>query len=565
MDHLTKHIFSILLLTIFILPNNTFAYTMPIGIPDTSIDFKQPPPQRPSNWSKEVPGYYYIDAKKGSSSRKFGSEKNPKKNIPNSIPAGSYVEISGNYSAGSGGVILILAKGTKQKWVAGKSGAVWITSSPKKLGAFTEKKVILSGSNAFITGMVFKNRSLLQIGSFTKGYPAENIVVRNNEISGYIELASGSLLSVLGNNEQSASKNIIFFKNTVKDAGDISTPKDLDAGLIAIAGYASNIWVLQNTGYNASGTGIQVNAKPPRTATHNIYVGNNEFYNVRQSGLWVKYAQNVVFSSNYIHDIITTPHSPAKGIGGQYEPEGLWIINNHIHGVEYGIRIPSTSKVEGTKLKVYAIGNIIHNVQTKKAVGTNNTWESAAIHLVGAQEHYIYNNLIFDATNGINISGYNKTAKTVIQNNIIFDLTKGHLPGNSGYHIWTEGRNNLETLSIANNFFSEDMKVRLIKYIYERAPMLEVSGHLNNIRGKISIPDNSLKSIINSIKSTPSVSVKIQDAGQNNTDILITAYKKQFPKSKGINIDFLNSPRIVGKAIDIGPFELSLAESNIQK
>jgi hypothetical protein len=555
MIRFAKHIkyFSIiLLLSTF---NNVWAYTMPVGIPNTDIDFEQSPPQRPSDWSNEVAGYYYIDIENGSYAAEFGSETTPRKYLPKPIPAGSYIEIAGNYNYAMGGVIPIFSQGTNDDWVAEKSGPVWITQAKNKQGAFTEYKVVVWGDNVFLTGMTLKDESLLQVGSSTIGYPAKNIVIRDNEITGWLDLKSGALLSSLGGSAESTTEDVIFYNNLIRDAGDISSPKDLDAGIISIAGYTSNVWVLSNTGYNASGGGIQVNAGKPREATHNIYIGNNEFYNVRQSGLWVKFAQDVVFSSNYIHDIISTPWSPSKGIGGQYEPDGLWIINNRIHDVEYGIRIPSTYDVGEARLKIYAIGNIIYNINTKAGVGTDNNWESAAIHLVGAHEHYIYNNLIFNAPNGINLSGWSQTAKTIIENNIIFDLKANHSPGESGYHIWSEGKRDNETILISNNYFDSNMKVRLVNDIYDTPELLTTTGNLNNSKGPIFISNDNINSIIDSGTTNGINSDQLEDKGKDVSSTLMTIFKHSFPETNGINLDFLNNPRNLGDAIDIGPFE----------
>ena len=552
MNNLLKKIIFFMFPLIFLASNNGWAYTMPIGIPDANIDFEAPIPQRPSDWSQEVPGYYYVDLEAGSFSPEFGSEASPRNRIPSPIPAGSYVEIAGDYSVGSGGVIAIISEGNSEQWVASKSGPVWITTSPNKPSAFTEKKVILSGSDIFIVGMTFKDHSLLQVGSHTKGYSASNVVIRKNEIIGYKELASGSLLSALGHLE-SPTQNIIFYDNIIRDAGDVTSLEDLDAGLIAVAGYASDVWMLNNTGYNASGTGLQVNAIPPRTATHNVYAGRNEFYNVRQSGMWVKYAQNVVFSSNYIHDIITTSWSPAKGMGGQYEPDGLWMINNRIDNVEYGIRIPSTSDLGETKLKIYAIGNILQNINTEKTISGSSAWESAAIHIHGAEEHYILNNLILNAPNGVNISTFN--GKSIIENNIILNLTVNQPDGQYGYHVWSEGKRDNDEIAINNNYFDSDMKIKLVNDLYETPEQLAKTGNLDNVYGPIFISNENITSTINSGSSNEIFSEETIDKGKSVSLILIAAFKSSFPASNGINLDLLSNDRFMGESIDIGPFE----------
>jgi hypothetical protein len=545
-------IYIFLSLIIIVTFNNAIAYTMPVGIPETTLDFEKVAPSRPSNWNDEIPGYYYIDFDNGTYAAEFGSETSPRKKIPTVIPAGSYVEIAGEYNVSSGGVVPIYAKGTNEDWVANKSGPVWITGSKNKPSAFTTRKVILWGDNVFFTGITLKEGSKLQVGSFATGYAASNIVVKNNEIIGTIEMKGGSLLSALGN-EESKSENIVFFDNIIRDAGDINSTLDLDAGLIEISGYSSNVWVLDNTGYNASGSGLQLNTRPPRTATHNIYAGNNEFYNVRQSGLIVKYVTNVVFSTNYIHDIISTSWSPSKGIAGQYEPDGLWIINNHIQNVEYGIRIPSTNDVGDTLLKIYIIGNLIYNVNTLNEVGTNSAWESAAIHLHGAHERYVYNNLIFNAPNGINISTYK--GQTFIKNNIIYDLSADHPNNETGFSIWSEGQRSNDEILIDNNYFGSNMKVKLIKEVYETAALLNTTNNINNIMGPDLVSSEDIKSIIENGDADGILSSVVVDKGVNVNNTLLTTFRSIFPDTTGLDRDILNNSRNLGVSIDIGPFE----------
>ena len=541
--------------------NNVVAtsnYSMPVGIPNTTLNFTQEIPPRPSNWNSEVEGYYYIDYALGSDSFLYGSESQPRKTLPGVLPPGSYVEIAGNYFYARGGSIKIHAEGSKKNWVAGQSGPVWITSSIHKKAFFTKSKVIVWGSNLYLTNINSKDGSKIQIGSLTSGYPATDIIVSNSEIVGTLTMGNGALLSALGAVDTPV-KNIVFFNNILRDAGDINSETDIDAGLIVISGYSSYIWVLDNVGYNASGGALQINPRPPRDASHHIFAGNNEFYQTRQGGLWVKYATDVVFSQNYIHDIISTPWSPAKGIGGQYEPNGLWIINNLVHDVEYGIRIPSTNKIDDTTLKVYVIGNIIYNIHTQSIydldVGTNSAWESAAIHLHGADEKHVYNNLIFNAPNGINMS--NNSGKTFIKNNIIHKLDNSHRGGASGYHIWSEQLTKSKDTLISNNYFSHDhMKVRLGSTIITNTIMLDSmqnagAPHLvRNISGQLEITEGNIDTII----AQGFEDENKWDTGVDVYSLLNTNFSLSFPDTS-IKFDYLKNIRNKGASIDIGPFE----------
>jgi hypothetical protein len=579
MNIFKKYLLTILLLFTW---SSAQAFTMPVGIPDTEIAFDQTIPDRPSDWNSEIKGYYYIDATNGSNSMTYGSESQPRKSIPKPAPAGSYIEIAGEYAIKSGGVIQIYGQGTSDVWAAGETGPVWITSSENDPGNFISGKTVIWGDNIFVTNLTFKEKSSVQVGSRASGYAANNIVIRDNEIIGYLTMGNGELLSAQGA-ESSPTKNIIFYKNTVRDAGDINNATDVDAGLISVQKYASNIWILNNIGYNASGSALQINPSAPRSACYNIYAGYNEFYNVRQSGMWVKYASNVVFSTNYVHNIISTSWSNAKGFGGQYEPDGLWIINNIVHDVEYGVRVPSTNSVDDTTLKIYVIDNIIYNVNTEQSVGTSSAWESAAIHLQGGDERYIYNNLIYNAPNGINLS--NTAGYTEIKNNIIEDLTSSHSTDETGYHIWSQNLSNASNISISNNYFgvdsSDQIKVKITSSTYTSSTSLNSALQSNsdelvyNVSGNENVVENIINNFIDSEGSNLNIfnaitnidnidyiaayNTKMKDGGYDISNILETTMSETLSGEK-IDQDILSNTRKIG-SIDIGPFEASTSES----
>ena len=540
--------------------NNAMAYTPPVGIPDPTLDFEQPLPSRPSNWTEETPGYYYIDTINGSYAPVYGSETTPRKYLPKPIPAGSYIEIAGDYNYAGGGVISILSQGTDDTWVPNKSGPVWITSAKNNPGTFTNYKVLMYGENLFLTDMLFRNGSTPQTGSSTKGYPAKNIVIRNIDVAGPI--------GIQGAATNSGSDNIIVYSSSFHDAGDINSPIDEDVHVVTVNAYSSNIWILKNTMHTASGAGLQVHGGHNHsTDTNNIYIGDNEVYNVRQSGIWVKSGKNVIISSNYVHDILTTPWSQSKGIGSQYEPNGLWIINNHIEGVEYGIRVTSYGTLNENNFNptfestFYIIGNIIHNIEAKSEtalswIGGSNTWQVAGINVVGGHKLYAYNNLIYDAPNGITIA--NKI-EAEIKNNIILDISRQQKEGVSGRYIWSELTGFKDKIKMSNNYFDQKMRVDmhqgLIRVTYNTEAELIAAGSLYNIRGKQLLSDIDLETILAS-KSIDGFDLqRIADLGTNGT--IRSLYQTAFGRELDNNIDILGAVRYQGASIDIGPFETS--------
>lgn len=560
MKHL-KLVFSTLLIFISYNAQAASSYEMPVGIPNTTLDFQQEMPARPSDWSIEVPGYYYIDYQNGSSSQAYGTPTKPRKIFPSPVPAGSYIEIAGEYTQGftKKSNRMYTFNGTDDAWNAGVAGPVWITEAKDTYGAISFVGFLMTGSNVFISDLDFINDSKLQIGSLTEGYPAENIVIRNIDIEGGGFSVSGS------KNYTTKANNVVLFNSKIHDFGNIYSTTDVDKTLLMVTSSVSNVWLLNNELYNAEGGGLQIiGIKGNRGSTNNIYVGGNEVYNVRQGGLWVKYGSNVVFSSNRIRDIISTPWSPAKGMGAQYQPDNLWMINNHISGVEYGIRIASTDNVSWDK-KIYAVGNIIHDVRplqggadTIGSIEKTSSWQSAAIHLASSDEFYAYNNLIFDAPNGITASTQN--ISMWIKNNILLDVTGGHENESSGYHIMLEYLTLNDTAIIQNNYFGEGMYVYTknsgIKLQdYSIADLNARAGASGNIQGSNIITQNNIDSIMDAMNIDGLGFTQLKDAGVNVNDILITRFKSQFPSTSGINSDIFSKLRNLGGAIDIGPFE----------
>lgn len=558
-------------------------YKMPAGVPNTTVEFDQVMPVRPATWKSPVAGYYYVDLAIGSdTNNEFGSENSPRRSIPYPLSAGSYVEVAGKYNITLGGVIKISANGTNEAWVAGQKGPVWITTSPIKQGYFSDTKAVISGSNIYIDHMIAKEGSMIQIGSSSSGYPGENVVVRYSDFIGTLKTGTNVLLLAVGDHNTTALKNIIFYKNSFNKAGDILVAQDIDSGFIMVAGNANNVWILCNQGEEASGAAVQINPGGNRKNTHNIYVGHNEFSRIRQSGIWVKYGTDIVFSSNYIHDVISTSWSPAKGLGAQYEPDGLWIINNIIHDSEFGISIASTSAVASNEsLNIFIIGNIIFNIKTETIVGGKSAWQSAGIFLQGGTERHVYNNLIFMAPNGINMP--NHSGVTTIKNNIILNLTSSQSEQNTGYEIWSENVKDPEKIIIKNNIFSkESMKVKIVNQTLTTPWEIDASlGNNSNNKmyslGEIAITRDEnqvIPQLISVLKNENSAFFKASHIGDfpnhnindprepiyNNAGSSVDFIDTPSPVERVIQ-DIMLNPRKVGGAIDIGPIEyMAVAE-----
>ena len=510
---------------------------LPIGIPDPGFGLTDVMPERPFDWSDAVAGYYFVNNDTGTNTNNpYGTPSLPRRTIPQPISAGSYVEVEGNYDHVSSGKITIQSAGTSEEWIANTSGPVWVTGA--KTGnshAFTGTKIRAYGSHLFLDGLTVKNGSRILIGDRTNGFAASYITIRNCDIEGMPSdtASNGALIGVSGE-VSTRTSNIVIYNNTVHDIGDTgNTTVDSDAGLFLINWYSSNVWVLNNTGYNAAGNGLQLNHGGPKDATNHIYAGKNEIYNVMQAGMWVKYATDVVFSQNYIHDNIRGSWSPSMGMGGQKEHDRFWMLYNRIENVDYGIRVLTDTTDNNS---VYVIGNLIQNVgyetgEHLKTLTGSNAWERAAIHIHGATNRYVYNNTIYNSTNGINISGTVGIAE--VYNNVIMNIAN-----TTGRHIWVP--NIPSTTQVDNNLVYQAGGEEIIRWNstnYNLSGFKAAKGACNNCTNLT--PDNASN---------------LMDKGAD-FGYIAQVYYETF----GVNLDkdFDGQNRVEGNSIDIGAYETS--------
>ena len=94
---------------------------------------------------------------------------------------------------------------------------------------------------------------------------------------------------------------------------------------------------------------------------HHVYLGRNVAHENKQTGFWTKQASDVIMSENVAYAHHPSDSSPGAGLGGQYGPERVWFLYNHIHDCDYGIAAGSDNHL-GFGRDVYLIGNVIHNI-----------------------------------------------------------------------------------------------------------------------------------------------------------------------------------------------------------
>lgn len=458
-------------------------WTSPIGIPDPGFGIADERPSRPADWTNPVPGYYYVNYETGDDyyggTNTYGTPAHPRRSIPRPVPAGSYVEVHGNYERASQGVIWVQGNGTDETWVANTSGPVWIVGeNENNKPNFTTYTTVIYGSYIYFDLINWNNHSNITIGEPGYGYTADHIVIRNCVIEGDGINNYGGI--AINGTETNSTHHIVVYKNIIRNLGDMNSSEDRDVCGATVSDFTNNVWFLENHFYNIGEHAARVGGASPNTSLpencHHIYFGKNIIHNTRHSGLWVKYAQDVVFSQNHIYDIIqNAAYDDRACMGAQYGPRRFWMLFNILHGARGGISIVGDdSRVY--PLPVYAIGNVIYDIHDPDS-STSSSYSMAGIQMRGGTAKYIVNNTICNVDAGIYMAP--SSVNFTIENNIIANIMVA-----DGYHINIE---NIGDSVARNNLFYQNsgaIKIRWGSSNFTTTAAFNSSayGH-NNIEG----------------------------------------------------------------------------------
>jgi Bacterial Ig domain len=449
----------------------TGGWQPPIGIPMPTFGIVETAPARPSPWISAVPGYYYVDATHANATdtnNPYGTPAQPRLTIPNLLGAGSYVELNGIYARDH-----VSPRGLE---LAGTSNApVWIRAAdPQNPPVITRWWEIVNSSYFVLEHLRFADDAsdttnagtltgkLFFYGQRSNGTaaPVSFGVVRHSEFSGNIN--NGGLGFNIG-----LVYNVVLWDNHVHDNGDVNDPLDQDVHGITIGGRGNkhNIWVVDNEMARNSGDGLQINGgteslnAPAGTAAvtessiHHIYVGRNYSHHNKQTGMWSKQAQDVVFSEN-----TTSNHRPSSSASGacmgyQYGPDRVWFIANRMFGCDYGIQGQSDSGLGFASPSVYVIGNVIHGIHWSDAFSS----QAGYMFRSGGPRH-IVGNTFYDVDKGID-SQNASTGTIEISNNLFANVNAA---GSSSVHAIVMVSGTLaNATTLRNNLFAGPFEVTL--------------------------------------------------------------------------------------------------------
>lgn len=530
--------------------SQALAYVPPLGIPDPGFGIDDVRPARPEPWSSEIPGYYYINQQTGTNTgRTYGTPSAPRQTFPSPIPAGSYVEVHGTYTSGNN--IIITGKGTNDTWSAGSAGPVWIVGENISTRPNFTQRLVITGTYIYFDTVYFSTGyGSFQVGSATTGYAADHIVLRNSEAAGNNSVVRSNV-SVVGASTTPVT-NVVIYKNTLHGAGDIAANYDQDAHATTVGVNTSNVWFLENTIHTSSGSGAQVGgASAGYDTCHHVYYGKNHVYNTRAAGLAVKYASDIVFSQNSLHDLIDTrplydiSKSPSKGVGYQYAPNRLWILYNTIYNASYGIYGGSTNTAP-PEWHIWVIGNVIHDIAPPASITYNpeNSWSEAGIMMAGGTYKYIVNNTIFNVVGGIYCPS---TSSYQMENNVISNVTT-----NNGYHVFMDSGTGANASTLKNSIIHQSERDERIRWSSSYIGNLSyVQASTARVVNSLNLDPKFIDAVSRNLKvqpSSPAVEAGI------DTDVYSTFYKMY---GLSIQYDRDNISRPSGGGWDIGAYEFS--------
>ena len=400
------------------------SYTPPTGVPMPEFGITQTVASVYGNAAFYTHWVDPTDPNATDSANPNGSRTKPRYSIPGDVPAGSVVVIAGGTFES---VQSITAAGTAARPVFYRA----LNGAPAPI---FKNKLAIEGTAKYV---IVENLVVdldEQISGIDIAGPAHHIVLRHCDI----REAQGAV-AIYGD-----ASHVVVFNNYIHDCGDLTAAGDVDSNGIII-GDGENCWVLDNLVRHCVGSGIVLGPGfgEPNSVINHCYIGRNQVHHVRQSGVWSKQSQDCVFSQNTVWSILLTNHTTADGIGFQYGPERLWILNNRVFDCEFGIRSGSNS-VANPGQNLYVIGNLVHDIHDKRGEwDPDSAWSNAGIMLVGGVNRFVHHNTLYNCDAGINCPG---DGSYTISNNIIANISK---PG--GNHIWLQDETSNTAWILSNN------------------------------------------------------------------------------------------------------------------
>lgn len=361
----------------------------------------------------------------------WGTPEKPRLTWVYPLPAGSVVQVKGggsySFSNGSSGTMRSGGPGTSATnmlFFVGTHATTNLVDWP----LITRSEFYVPGDWVGIEGFNFTNNGSLMIRGNLMAKPCTNIMVRSNYFWGTGVAGNPTAITTHTGNATNWCENLVALGNVARAYGNWTHTAENDACMFILGEWTTNIWVLDNEGYNLGGDGIRVGVNTEaETETPNLfghYIGRNHFHDNGENSLDIKRANGVIYSENWG---TSYGNLDAESTGGttlaiHYYPRNIWILYNKHWGDGDGVgenrAIAGTSQSAGTH--IYIVGNRFWGYAEEAIYPdrVNGNW-------------HIYNNVIADSHIGIYTGG---TIESIdVQNNILYNIT------NTTLHVTAAG------------------------------------------------------------------------------------------------------------------------------
>ncbi len=402
---------------------NASPYLPPIGIPAPEFGINE---TVLSIYGSDTYFTHYVDNTAASATdadNPNGSPDKPRLTIPDTLAAGSVVEVRGgpydsptyitwqmNGTLSAPIFIRGVSAGSRVK-IVGDSG-----NSPRL-------QLIFEGQYFIVENIDFYNKVTLAFDpSVTHG------TLRGSEVHNPVN-STGALNPTVN----AQGTHIVIYDNEIHD--NVRAPEKDNHGVQGGAG-GKQIWVLNNTIYNNGGNGFQACNRCNTNALgipRFIYIGGNEFYGDKEVAIALKYAEDVIISENKIHDYLlanTTAMVSGIIIGADGYPERVWVLNNEIYKSIRGIRVEEV-------VDLWMMGNVIYDIE-RMAFNIEKT--NPNTNIIG--------NTVWNADVFINQDRWVVPVLTV-SNNIVVNM----VGANNGNHMNIESSQVYTNATFSNNLF----------------------------------------------------------------------------------------------------------------
>ncbi|UCE38924.1 MAG: right-handed parallel beta-helix repeat-containing protein, partial [Thermoplasmata archaeon] len=456
------------------------------------------------------------------------------------MPAGSVVEIHGGisqpYRQSQNGLyqIKIIANGSEER-------PIFFRGSSLNNKPIFDMDIQVQGQyiiieNIFLDSISERHDVKLATRQDGVHQSLNHAAIRHSEFNR--RLRTGGSQIGIGTSGDNSVFNIVIYNNSIYNAGDWQLPPefgDSDGQGIGVDPQAEHVWILDNEIYYCSGNAVQINGgnDAPVDSPNYIYIGRNRVHHNRQSGLWTKGANDVIFSENILWGHRSTSAGGwghGGGIGWQYYPRRVWVLFNHVYDNSKGIATGSAGGED-----YYIIGNRIYDIL------------EAGIRFYSNPTIDIIGNTIYNAFDGIKIDG-GATAPFNAYNNIIANVSNRHIDVVEGA---------ASDLSIVNNnlFYQQDGAIN----IWWDSSSYDLLGFQGIGKGINCIEANPL------FVDAANNDFHLQPASPAIDNGTLSDVYQTFSNLYGIDIsvDFDGSPVPQGFAPDIGAYEYVLDPQSI--